>query len=61
MLSAGEKLDFKQYEPGMRQLIDFYLDAHNSRQLTSLEDMSLVELIVKRSFSGRIAGKATEE
>jgi type I restriction enzyme, R subunit len=48
MLAADEKIDYKQYEPGMRQLIDFYLDAQNARKLTSLEDMSLVELIVDR-------------
>ena len=48
MLAAGEKIDLKAYEPGMRQLIDFYLDARSARSLSSLEDTSLVELIVMR-------------
>ncbi len=48
MLAADEKIDYKQYEPGMRQLIDFYLDAQNARKLTTLEDMSLIDLIVER-------------
>lgn len=48
MLAADEKIDLKQYEPGMRQLIDFYLDAKHSRVLSKFDDMSLVELIVEQ-------------
>jgi type I restriction enzyme R subunit len=47
MLAADEKINLKQYEPGMRQLIDFYLDASNSRVLSQFEEIGLVELIVK--------------
>jgi len=46
MLAADEKIDLKQYEPGMRQLIDFYLDAKHARSLSRLEDMTLVELLI---------------
>ncbi|MCC5934463.1 MAG: HsdR family type I site-specific deoxyribonuclease [Balneolales bacterium] len=45
MLAANEKVDLKSYEPGMRQLIDFYLDADPARKLSKLEDTSLVELL----------------
>ena len=48
MLAANEKVDFKEYEPGMRQLIDFYLEASHARTLSKLEDTTLVELIVQR-------------
>lgn len=47
MLAADEKIDLKQYEPGMRQLIDFYLDAKHARSLSKLEDMTLVELLIQ--------------
>ncbi len=46
MLAAGEMIDYKQYEPGMRQLIDFYLDANQARSLSKLNDKSLVDLII---------------
>lgn len=51
MLAAGEKVDYKQYEPGMRQLIDFYLEASHARQLSKLEDTTLVALIVEQGKS----------
>ncbi|MEQ8704022.1 MAG: HsdR family type I site-specific deoxyribonuclease [Phaeodactylibacter sp.] len=47
MLAADEKIDLKQYEPGMRQLIDFYLDAKHARSISKLEDMTLVELLIQ--------------
>lgn len=48
MLAADEKINLKQYEPGMRQLIDFYLDAKHARTLSNFDDLSLVEIIVER-------------
>lgn len=47
MLAADEKIDLKQFEPGMRQLIDFYLDAKHARSISRLEDMTLVELLIQ--------------
>jgi len=47
MLAAGEHIDLKEYEPGMRQLIDWYLDAKHARSLSKLNDMTLVELILQ--------------
>jgi type I restriction enzyme R subunit len=40
-------VDLKRFEPGMRQLMDMYLSANSSRKISSFENNSLVELIVK--------------
>jgi type I restriction enzyme, R subunit len=45
--SAGENLDMKQYEAGMRQLLDSYIHATPVEQVADL-DKSLIELIVER-------------
>ena len=47
--ASGEQVDFKRFEPGMRQLMDMYLDAHSSKKLSDFENRSLVDLIVKIS------------
>lgn len=47
--ASGEQVDFKRFEPGMRQLMDMYLDAQSSRKLSDFENRSLVDLIVKLS------------
>ncbi len=47
-LRSGDAPDLKQYEPAMRYLIDTYIRAEDSRVLTQFDDMSLVELLVKR-------------
>tara|TARA_R110000751_G_scaffold84717_5_gene169335 strand:- start:7324 stop:10350 length:3027 start_codon:yes stop_codon:yes gene_type:complete len=44
--ASGDYLDFKRFEPGMRQLMDMYLDAKASRKISDFENQSLVELIV---------------
>ncbi len=48
MLAADDKIDLKSYEPAMRHLIDNYISAAESRKLSTLEEMTLVELIVDR-------------
>ena len=45
--ASGDYLDFKRFEPGMRQLMDMYLDANASKKIADFEDKSLVDLIVK--------------
>src|SRR5690554_3130780 len=45
--ASGDYIDFKQYEPGMRQLMDMYLDANSSKKISDFENTSLVDLIVK--------------
>ena len=39
------------YEPGMRNLIDRYIDASHSRKVSSLDDYTLVDLIVNKGLS----------
>lgn len=47
--ASGDYLDFKRFEPGMRQLMDMYLDANASKKISDFENKSLVELIVTLS------------
>jgi type I restriction enzyme R subunit len=46
-LGAGEDVDFKQYEAGMRHLLDTYIQAKPSETISNFEDAGLVELIVR--------------
>ncbi|UZF56588.1 HsdR family type I site-specific deoxyribonuclease [Gordonia polyisoprenivorans] len=46
-LGAGEDIDFKQYEAGMRYLLDTYIRADASEVVSEFEDTGLVGLIVK--------------
>lgn len=46
-LGAGEDVDFKQYEAGMRYLLDTYIQAKPSELVTDFKDSSLIDLIVR--------------
>jgi type I restriction enzyme R subunit len=46
-LGAGEDIDFKQYEAGMRFLLDTYIQAGASETVSNFEDTSLIQLIVQ--------------
>ena len=46
-LGAGEDVDFKQYEAGMRRLLDTYISADPSQVIADFGDAGLIELIVK--------------
>ena len=46
-LGAGEDVDFKQYEAGMRYLLDTYIQASASETVSNFEDTGLIDLIVK--------------
>ncbi|MFE9295154.1 type I restriction endonuclease subunit R [Streptomyces niveus] len=46
-LGAGEDVDFKQYEAGMRFLLDTYIQADASRTVSDFEDTGLIQLIVE--------------
>ncbi len=46
-LGAGEDVDFKQYEAGMRFLLDTYIQASASETVSNFEDVGLIDLIVK--------------
>lgn len=45
-LGAGEDIDFKQYEAGMRFLLDTYIQADASEAIADFQDTGLIELIV---------------
>ncbi len=46
-LGAGEDVDFKQYEAGMRFLLDTYINASASEVVSDFEDTGLIQLIVQ--------------
>ncbi|GAA2393445.1 type I restriction endonuclease subunit R [Gordonia cholesterolivorans] len=46
-LGAGEDVDFKQYEAGMRFLLDTYIQAGASEVVSNFEETGLIDLIVK--------------
>lgn len=47
-LASGDYIDLKMYEPAMRQLIDNYIHAEDSVQVSAFDDIPLVRLIVER-------------
>ncbi|MDD3190797.1 MAG: HsdR family type I site-specific deoxyribonuclease [Candidatus Pacebacteria bacterium] len=47
-LASGDYIDLKKYEPAMRVLIDRYITAEESERLSAFNDMTLVDLIVKK-------------
>ncbi len=53
-LGAGENVDLKQFEPGMRRLLDTYVQADPSETIADF-DKGLVDLIVEHGL-GAIAG-----
>ena len=46
-LGAGEDVDFKQYEAGMRHLLDTYISAEPSEAVSDFKDTGLIQLIVQ--------------
>jgi type I restriction enzyme R subunit len=49
-LGAGENVDFKQFEAGMRFLLDTYIQAGASEVVAKFENVGLVDLIVKQGI-----------
>lgn len=47
-LASGDYIDLKMYEPAMRHLIDTYIRAEESENISAFDDLSLVQLIVER-------------
>lgn len=50
-LGAGENVDFKQFEAGMRFLLDTYIQAGSSELVAEFENAGLVELLVKNGMA----------
>jgi type I restriction enzyme R subunit len=46
-LGAGEDVDFKQYEAGMRRLLDTYISADPSEVISDFGDTGLIKLVVE--------------
>jgi len=49
-LASGDYIDLKLYEPAMRHLIDTYIRAEESEQISAFDDLSLVQLLVERGI-----------
>jgi type I restriction enzyme R subunit len=47
-LASGDYVDMKMYEPAMRHLLDTYIRAEESEELSAFDDLTLVQLIVER-------------
>ena len=47
-LVSGDYIDLKMYEPAMRYLIDTYIKADQSKKVSTFENMSFVQLLVKK-------------
>ncbi len=47
-LSSGDYIDMKMYEPDMRHLLDAYIRAEDSKEVSSFDDLTLVDLLMDR-------------
>ena len=47
-IASGDYINLKMYEPAMRHLIDTYIRAEESEKISTFDDLSLVDLIVKK-------------
>ena len=52
--ASGEVLDLKTYEADMRHLIDNYIQADDSQQISPFGDIALIDLIVKSGISDAV-------
>jgi type I restriction enzyme R subunit len=64
--ASGDYVDLKRFEPGMRQLMDMYLDAKSSQKISDFENKSLVDLILHVSeppepYGGKRSQEAVAE
>lgn len=50
-LGAGENVDFKQYEAGMRHLLDTYISASPSDVVSDFQEAGLIQLIAEMGVS----------
>ena len=55
--ASGERLDLKAYEADMRHLIDTYIQAEEPRKISTFDNMSLLDVIVKTGIANTIANQ----
>lgn len=55
-LASGDYVDMKMLEPAMRHLIDQYIRAKDSEEVTNFDDMGLIQLIVEKGIDKTIEG-----
>ena len=46
--ASGDFLDFKQFEPGMRYLIDNYIVADDAEKIAIFDDFTLLDFIIEQ-------------
>ena len=56
-LSSGEYIDLKSHEPDMRLMMDRYIEAEAPTSTSNLDNVSLIELIVKSGIADAIIGR----
>ncbi len=54
-LMSSDYLDLKRFNPAMRHLIDSYVEAGESKKISALEDMSLLQIIIEKGLKQALA------
>lgn len=47
-VASGDYIDLKAYEPAMRHLIDTYINAEESRMITTFDDKTILQLMIDK-------------
>ncbi len=58
--ASGDFLDFKQFEPGMRHLIDNYIVADDAEKITMFDDFTLLDFILEQEEKLNTGGREQE-
>ncbi|MHA1974856.1 MAG: type I restriction endonuclease subunit R [Candidatus Hodarchaeales archaeon] len=58
--ASGDEIDYKKYEPGMRHLIDSYIDASDARPLGIVDDFTLLDFIITQKEKLESEGRGKE-
>lgn len=59
--ASGDFLDFKQFEPGMRYLIDNYIVADDAEKIAMFDDFTLLDFILAQEDKLNIDGEGKEQ
>ncbi len=50
-LASGDYIDLKAFEPAMRHLLDTYISANESEKISAFDNLTLIEMIVKKGIN----------